>query len=99
MQGMLLDYRPECEQLYTALDVPTMQEPLLVANVILPHFGQLPEPVKEHVLARILSQWHSWRNNVALFNTLAEIPFVLTGETCTALASLASTPPASICHA
>lgn len=79
---MILDYRPECEHLYEVLEVPNMLEPLLLANIILPHFGELAASMQEHVMARILEQWQwqSWRDNVALFNALAATPFVMTGN-------------------
>lgn len=80
LQGVLLDFRPEHEPLYQALEVPMMLEPLLMANCILPHFGQLAVPAQNHVTGRILNQWQTWRNNVALFGALADTPFVLTGK-------------------
>ncbi|BDA44284.1 probable Sacsin [Coccomyxa sp. Obi] len=80
VQAMLLDYRPECEHLYQVLEVPTMLEPLLMANIILPHFGELAPSMQEHVMARILEQWQSWRDNVALFDALAVTPFVTTAS-------------------
>lgn len=79
-QGVLLDFRPEYQPLYQALEVPIMLEPLLMANCILPHFGQLAGPAQDHVTGRILNQWQTWRNNVALFDALADTPFVLTGK-------------------
>ena len=80
LQGVLLDFRPEYKPLYQALEVPMMLEPLLMVNCILPHFGQLAVPAQNHVMGRILNQWQTWRNNVALFDALAETPFVLTGK-------------------
>ncbi len=81
---MILDYRPECKHLYRVLGVPNMLEPLLLANIILPHFGELAASMQEHVMARILEQWkwqhRGWRDNVALYDALAATPFVMTGN-------------------
>ncbi len=57
-----------------------MLEPLLLANIILPHFGELAASMQEHVIARTLEQFQSWRDNVALFDGLAATPFVMTGD-------------------
>lgn len=82
VQAALLEYMPEYEPLYTALNIPALSEAELLAGFLLPAFGQLGSGLQERVTSRVLQQWPSWKGNVALLAALADAPFVLAGEAC-----------------
>ena len=82
IQVALLEYMPDYEPLYTALNIPALSEAELLAGLLLPAFGQVGSGLQERVTSRVLQQWPSWKGNVALLAALADAPFVLAGEAC-----------------
>ena len=65
--------------LYARLGVPVLAKDQLLAEVLLPRWGELPEGVRGAVLSFVQNSWLALRGNAVLVAALGLTPFVVTG--------------------
>lgn len=79
-QGSLLVHKASYGRLYARLDVPVLAKDQLLAQVLLPHWGELAEGVRGTVLSCVEKSWLALMGNADLVAALGDTTFVTTGE-------------------